>query len=392
MRLMSQCFGLLEVAQPAIVKRPNGPAWVLRHGPAAVFVSVDPTLDRLAIEAPLVRVPLTQRVPLLRALLELNQTHAGMARFFLRDTLVVLAYSESPERCPPPKLLAGFRDVLEKAEVWGERLALTYDAEVALPRPTQPGPSAPPSWEELGDPIRLNSPGSQEVLALPADALLPAEVGLVLEEAEFTVGPEAAAPPAEATPGELALTALLGRALVAVDQLKVAHPDQATTVARAAVFLAWHRHREECPGAIALLLQRVQPILQSVSAAKLVRGLLERVSSGAGAPPLPLEPALAEVVDRHGRYPAEPAPNLPRLADLTEQKALAAHLLAQARRLPEQPELRELVAAGALAELLARGSFPERIGARLLSELDLARALDGAHAQRLEQIVERVSQ
>lgn len=393
MRLMSQCFGLVGVAQPAIVKRPNGPAWVLRQGQAAIFVSVDAAADRLAIESPLVRVPLTQRVPLLRALLELNATREGMARFCLRDQTVVLRYSERPERCPPPTLLAGFQDVVLSAEPWTECLALGYDAEAVLPRATGPGPTTPPAWELVGEPMTLMFAGAQEPMALPAEALLPALEGVLLEEAEFTIGPavEVAAVP-ESTPGEQALTELLRLALSRLAPLKVAHPELITIVARAAVFLAWHRHREDCSGAVALLLDRVAPLLAHASAAKLVRGLLERVSSGAGAPPLPLEPALQEVVERSARFDPAPLPPLPKLAEATEQKTLALSLLGQLRRLPEQPELRELVAVGALAELLARGSFPERIASRLLGEIELARALSGEHARRLEQILERVSQ
>ncbi|MBK6685462.1 MAG: hypothetical protein IPG45_13405 [Deltaproteobacteria bacterium] len=393
MRLMSQCFGLLGVAQPAIVKRPNGPAWVLRQGQAAIFVSVDAVADRLAIESPLVRVPVTQRVPLLRALLELNATREGMARFCLRDQAVVLRYSERPERCPPPTLLAGFQDVVASAELWTERLALGYDAEAVLPRSTGPGPSTPPAWELVGEPIVLMVPGGQEPLALPAEALLPALEGVILEEAEFTIGPTLeAAPISESTGSEQALTGLLRLAVSRWEPLKIAHPELITIVARAAVFLAWQRHREDCPGAVALLLERVSPLLAQVSAAKLVRGLLERVSSGAGAPPLPLEPTFHEVVERGAHYDPAPLPILPKLSEAAEQKALAMSLLTQLRRLPEQAELRELVAVGALAELLARGSFPERIGSRLYGEIELAQALNGEHARRLEQILERVSQ
>lgn len=393
MRLMSQCFGLLGVAQPAIVKRPNGPAWVLRQGSAAIFVSVDTAADRLAVESPLVRVPVTQRVPLLRALLELNVAREGMARFCLRDQTVVLRYSERPDRCPPPKLLAGFKDVVASAELWTERLALGYDAEVVSPRSTGPGPSPPPTWELVGEPMLLMVPGGQEPVALPAEALLPALDGVVLEEAEFTIGPAVEdAPALESTPSEQALTQLLRQGLALLEPLKVGHPELTPIVARAAVFLAWQRHREDCSGAIALLLERVSPLLAHASAAKLVRGLLERVSSGAGAPPLPLEPALQEVVDRGGRFDPAPLPPLPKLAEAAEQKNLALSLLGHLRKLPEQAEVREWVAVGALAELLARGSFPERIGSRLYGELELARSMNGEHARRLEQILERVSQ
>lgn len=393
MRLMSQCFGLLGVAQPAIVKRPHGPAWVLRQGSAAIFVSVDSAADRLAVESPLVRVPLTQRVPLLRALLELNATREGMARFCLRNQTVVLRYSERPDRCAPPRLLAGFKDVVANAELWTERLALGYDAEAVLPRATGPGPTSPPAWELVGEPILLMMPGGQEPVALPAEALLPALEGVVLEEAEFTIGPAVEDTPSlELTPSELALTQLLRQVIGLLDPLKVGHPELTPIVARAAVFLAWQRHREDCSGAVALLLERVSPLLAQVSAAKLVRGLLERVSSGAGAPPPPLEPALQEVVDRGAHFDPAPLPMVPKLAEATEQKALALSLLSHLRRLPEQAEVRELVAVGALAELLARGSFPERIGSRLYGEIELARALNGEHARRLEQILERVSQ
>lgn len=413
-RMIGQCLVSLGVPVPLIAKRPTGPAWAFTQDSVAVFIHVHLEREQVSIESPLVRLPATRRVPLMRTLLELNHQQTGAARFCLRDDLVVLRFSDQLQNVSPPKIVDGVRHVALIADEWDDLLAMSFDARMVGPKINQQ-----PDWKTMGEPVKLARLEAPEapLPMLAADALS-APSPLELEEqtplfepkarsahAEFELdlGIDAPlenvveAPPEISSdflivepPERTALCTLLERALELVEVARKQGPEHAAFTARAAVFLATERHRGDCPEAIDFLLLRSAPAVARPKSS--ARGLLDRVGlSGTPLPAVPLDNAIKEVLAERANLGTQPKPTVPKITDLTELKSVSASLLVSLRALPEAPVLRELVGAGILAELLVRASVGDRISVRLRDEIKNATG-DGARAVRLERVVERMAQ
>ncbi|NUP11580.1 MAG: hypothetical protein HOW73_36505 [Polyangiaceae bacterium] len=81
----------------------------------ATFLRVRTQAGELVIEAPLVRLPLTQYIPALRLLLELSDGDASPARFSVRGDLVFARYVGKLATLPPAALCACVSSVLSAA-------------------------------------------------------------------------------------------------------------------------------------------------------------------------------------------------------------------------------------------------------------------------------------
>lgn len=105
----------------------EGVGWIFQLRGVSVFVSFDPGAERVAIDAPVARVPERQRVPALRAALELSE-HAVPARLCLRDDLLVLRRVARLSAFSAPGLRRALRSCAEEAERLSALLATWFDA------------------------------------------------------------------------------------------------------------------------------------------------------------------------------------------------------------------------------------------------------------------------
>ena len=98
----------------------DGIGWIFALRSMTLFVGLDAPAERLAIDVPLVRVPERQRVPMMRAALELCDT-ASPSRLCLRDDLLLLRRVARIAVVTPTTLRQALRGSAEA----GERLAGT---------------------------------------------------------------------------------------------------------------------------------------------------------------------------------------------------------------------------------------------------------------------------
>ena len=114
------------------VTTPDGPGWIAPIRGALVFTSINTTAGDLALQAPVVRVPRAQRVPVLRLALELSAQELPTARFCLRDDLLVLRFSAPLVSLTPPVLREFLREIGHLAARSAELFAVSFDANPAL--------------------------------------------------------------------------------------------------------------------------------------------------------------------------------------------------------------------------------------------------------------------
>jgi len=105
----------------------EGLGWIFSIRTAAVFVSLDTAGERIAIDVPVARVPDRQRVPALRAALELSEDLAP-ARLCLRDDLIVLRRVSRVAAVTAASLRQALRASPEAAERLGGLFATWFDA------------------------------------------------------------------------------------------------------------------------------------------------------------------------------------------------------------------------------------------------------------------------
>jgi hypothetical protein len=96
---LARFVGYVVTAEGAGVRTvtlPEGPGWIAAIRGALVFASINNTQADLTLQAPVVRVPRGQRVPVLRLALELSAQELPTARFCLRDDLLLLRFGAPP--------------------------------------------------------------------------------------------------------------------------------------------------------------------------------------------------------------------------------------------------------------------------------------------------------
>ena len=111
---------------------PEGPAWIAVIRGAIVFASINTLSAELSLQAPVVRVPRAQRVPVLRLALELGAQELPTARFCLRDDLLVLRFGAPLASLAPLVLRDVLREIGHLAARWAELFAVSFDAHPAL--------------------------------------------------------------------------------------------------------------------------------------------------------------------------------------------------------------------------------------------------------------------
>ncbi len=403
-RMMGQCLVALGIDRPIVSKRPEGPGWAFVEDSAAIYVLIDHARQSVAVESPLLLLPASRRVPLLRAVLDLNAGAVGLARFVLRRDRVLLTFSDQLANVSPPKLVLAIRDVALRADQLDDALAIAFDAEMLGPKAQRQNLD----WSFVGQAIPLVLPDVEMDAPppLPLDAIL----GVVDEgEGALYETPELLdlgldlsldddGPPEASARQPDALATFLEECLRLVDPLDV--PEDRALMERATLFHAHARYRESHPDAINLLLARAQSML-AVSWGKTESrvGALARMAKGLGGPghaaqgvrPY-LEFVMQELVDKQGEVGPQPRVTLEPLAATPEARALLTRLAELADLLPQSTAIRYFVYSGLLLEVVARFSFTEKTKERIRAELEQHAAPSPESVARLTHLVGRLAQ
>ncbi|WP_156339238.1 hypothetical protein [Chondromyces crocatus] len=109
----------------------DGIGWIFTLRTMPLFVSCEPGADRASIDVPVTRVPERQRVPLLRAALELSAHHLP-ARLCVRDDLLVLRRVIYLSTLTVASLRLALRTSAERAEQLSSLLTAWFDARPAF--------------------------------------------------------------------------------------------------------------------------------------------------------------------------------------------------------------------------------------------------------------------
>lgn len=131
-RLVGQCLSFLGV-QAQVKTDGDLSRWTFIEDSAVIFMSFARSTGVVAIESPLVRIPVEGRVGLYRMLLELNASALDDARFCLRDDIVVLTFTDTVENLAPPKLIAAIREVAMRADFLDNALSVAFSAPMVGP-------------------------------------------------------------------------------------------------------------------------------------------------------------------------------------------------------------------------------------------------------------------
>jgi hypothetical protein len=317
--MVQATLGVLGIAKTS----PDAPAgmvgWTVPVGSAALYVYFDRARSEVVAEAPVVWIPEHQRVSLMRTLLELNLFALQISRFCLHGDTVVLRFADRIENVSPPKLLAAVREVGREAERHDNWLCDSFGARMVGPEAQQ----ARLDWRFLGMPVEL--PGFARLAVEPARTNGSRPAAQILQLLDHTLA------------------------------LARAHGSAAGLVCRAAVCRTWFELKADSWASASLVLDGGRVLLSA---------------------PLGAEPAADQVLAWFERLLAlgdvlptlAPAPVLPIAEMEIEPAAYLSQLRALVTRLPDAPDLRQLVLLGGIAELLIRAPLGSE-HARRLAEL-----------------------
>lgn len=171
-----------EGAGVRAVTLPEGPGWIAAIRGALVFTSINTTLAELTLQAPVVRVPRAQRMPVLRLALELSAQELATARFCLRDDLLVLRFGAPLASLTPVVLRDLLREIGHLAARWAELFAVTFDANPAI---VDQAAHASAGFEVVGRARKLRL-GSGMMRSIPPPAPEPSSAALSRADATKT--------------------------------------------------------------------------------------------------------------------------------------------------------------------------------------------------------------
>ncbi|WP_437722864.1 hypothetical protein [Sorangium sp. So ce861] len=126
-RFVAHCASAEAGAAVQATTLQDGVGWLVPLGAATLFVALDAANERVSIDVPVVRVPERQRVPLLRAALELSGG-AEPFRLCLRDDLLLLRRVGRVAAFAPEALRGALRDSGEAAQRLAATLGAWFDA------------------------------------------------------------------------------------------------------------------------------------------------------------------------------------------------------------------------------------------------------------------------
>ncbi len=420
-RMVGQCLVAVGVESPQVTNLAAGPGWSFVQDSTVIYISFDRTTGEMAIEAPLVKLVVAQRVPMMRALLGLNADSVGLARLCLRDDIVVLRFADRLENLSPPKLVAAIRDVALRADGLDTALADSFAARTIGPearrqhmawsflgtprtlqvfgrqprseapttsRPSRPQSSPPPaaSWPphapSVAPPI---APPIAPSVAPPAISYPPPRASSAPPPVLDYTPPRVVASslPAASWPPRAAVSSSLppppGAPVDVFELLRHAHDLLLTLIftkrgvpalllARSAVFLVQGELTSEAPGATSLLLRDAVRLVPSFWQAP-----VDRPGLAAAIEPIA---TLFESSLRERRLGATELPvAIENLRTALDAKAHLRALNAELAKSPPDVPYRYVVLLGIFAELLVRAPLPPAMVERLRGLMAKARGL-----------------
>ena len=350
-RMIGQCLVALGVTAPTVTSLPSGPGWTFHQDSALVFLSVDREHGEILVESPMVRVPVRQRVPLLRTLLELNACALGASRFCLRGGIVVLRYADRIDNVSPAKLVGAIKEVALRADRYDDVLRLAFGAKMI-------GPEAkrhPNPWGFLGTPVKLRmvrgervGPAPPPPISRPSDVPAPDPVGRMLDAADALLD-----------------VARIGQSLA--KPLFFAHkPATLAMLHRAIAFRAAHVGGVGCPDAINLLFSQLQVTCPGFFEGPPYTGVTE---TGA----MLVDATLGRIVNTRAQVGAQPTIEIPQLRTALDAKTLLRKLLDEIVGAPPDATLRHVLLLCAICELAQRarmtGPMQERVQGEIAGAL-----------------------
>jgi hypothetical protein len=365
-RMVGQCLVALGVDAPQVASLPTGPGWTFAQDSAVIYLSLDKATSDFAIESPIVRLAARQRVPMMRALLELNDSAVGAARFCLRGDLVVLRFTDRVQNLSPPKLVAAIRDVALRAHRFDDLLSVTFAAKLV-------GPEAKKhhmGWQFVGTPRKLAVVRSADVpreaharVAPPTASRTPA----TSPTASSRPPPNSGAPLPEHVEKRLrdapALCEMLRRANDLTTPLYFAKMHVAVLLLqRAAVLRACERYSESCADVVALLVEQVPGMVQGFWGIPAVHSKEDTTAAFVST-------LFTRVIGKRAHVGGQPQVRVPPFAGPDDTKAHFRALLAEIDRGPADIPYRVFVLAGAFAEMLVRSRVTPALADRLRAEL-----------------------
>lgn len=363
--MLASCLATFGVTAPPTNNPITGTGWAFVKDSAAIYAYFDSTNTVLSVEAPILRVPLTRRAPMLRHLLELNARVISAARFTLRDDLVVLRWADRLQNLNPPKLCMAIAEVAELADDVDDLLSIAYRAPMV-------GPEAQAhqlSWSFLGQPRRLDvlapgrtaAPAPSPAPSAPAYAAAPSPGPAVPAHAPTHAPP----PPAieaspEATDGLIRMWEAVLRRDAALVQEATVVPAQRGLLLRAALWLGWYEYGEACPATLHAALGASRSLLTTATPGA---DDVERAQH-----------AIAASVAARGAVPpaARFAPEA--FEDVASARTWFAMQLDIVASGPPDPMYRYPVGLGMLAELLVRADLPPDRRAWVREALETSRS------------------
>ncbi|WP_155797976.1 zinc ribbon domain-containing protein [Sorangium cellulosum] len=126
-RFVSHCASAEAGTTVQATTLQDGVGWIVPLGAATLFVALDAANERVSIDVPVARVAERQRVPLLRAALELSGGPEPF-RLCLRDDLLLLRRVGRVAAFTPEALRQALRESGEAAQRLGATMAAWFDA------------------------------------------------------------------------------------------------------------------------------------------------------------------------------------------------------------------------------------------------------------------------
>ncbi len=159
-------LALTFTSAPRAFSSPHGPGWVAAVGDTPVFAILDVASTQITLEIPVIRLPQTKRVPVLRAALQLCDTTSAVARFCLRLDLLIVRFAARIDTLTPGLLRKLAREIAAHADRAQEMLVATFDA-----RPAVPEQGVLSAWDRLGRPQALAALAPATSSALPPSSV-----------------------------------------------------------------------------------------------------------------------------------------------------------------------------------------------------------------------------
>ncbi|MEM1347815.1 MAG: YbjN domain-containing protein [Myxococcota bacterium] len=362
-QMISTCLEAMGMHKPVTVQSPTRLGWSFNQDSAAIYVVYEQERQRIAVESPVLRLPKTKRVAMMRTLLEMNARVLGISRFCVRDDIVVLRFAEDAAQLPPPSLANAIGEVATLADQLDDPIAMTFHAEMLGSK----AQDANYDFAMLGEPrpvpmiaahIAANAKHRKQEDALPAVFQRIRGLSTGAHTPDTMPKPQPipgeATTPSQPSPEHPALQKLRGYIGVVADLervLSVKHnaPAIAHALALRAVLYTLHaRYRVSCPKATWHLMGKGRALLDELP-----------LSDAAVSTTRSFYALLQDFLDSKGHVPGMPLPfELPKLLTRSAASSHVAELLILLDEVPRSLLAHVTILSGALYELRARGGIP----------------------------------